>query len=35
MDFTAFLSLVAMIVGYSVLFGLWWFVFRGRGDGDR
>lgn len=35
MNPTAFLSLVAMIVGYSVLFALWWFVFRDRGDDDR
>jgi hypothetical protein len=32
MDFTAFLSAVALVVGYTVLFALWWFVFRGRGD---
>lgn len=31
-DLMAFLSAVALVVGYSVLFALWWFVFRGRGD---
>jgi hypothetical protein len=31
-DFTSFLSAVALVVGYVVLFALWWFVFRGRGD---
>ncbi len=33
MDSISFFSLVAIVVGYSVLFALWWFVFRGRGDG--
>ena len=32
MSFTAFGSLVALVVGYVVLFCLWWFVFRGRED---
>ncbi|MEY2514582.1 MAG: hypothetical protein QOJ89_1940 [bacterium] len=32
MDFVAFGSAVALVLGYVVLFALWWFVFRGRGD---
>jgi hypothetical protein len=30
-DFVAFGSAVALVIGYAVLFALWWFVFRGRG----
>ena len=30
-DFIAFGSAVALVIGYGVLFALWWFVFRGRG----
>ena len=32
MSFTAFLSLVALIVGYAVCFCLWFFIFRKGGD---
>jgi nitrogen fixation-related uncharacterized protein len=32
MDFVTFLSAVALVLGYVVVFALWWFVFRGRGD---
>ena len=33
MSFTAFGSLVALILGYVVCFCLWWFIFR-KGGGD-
>jgi hypothetical protein len=32
MDATEFGSLVAIVIGYLVCFGLWYFVFRGKGD---
>ncbi len=32
MSMTAFGSLVALIVGYSLCFCLWWFVFRKGGE---
>ena len=32
MSFTAFGSLVALILGYVRAFCLWWFVFRKGGD---
>lgn len=32
MDFVSFLSLVVLVLGWVVLFALWWFVFRGRDD---
>ncbi len=35
MSFTAFGSLVALVVGWVGLFCLWWFVFRKGGEEDR
>jgi hypothetical protein len=32
MNMTEFGSLVAIVLGYLVCFGLWFFVFRGKGD---
>ena len=32
--FTEFLSAVALVVGYLVCFGLWWFIFRKGGEDD-
>jgi len=33
MNFVSFVSLVAIVLGYLVCFGLWWFVFRKGGEG--
>jgi len=33
MNFVSFFSLVAIVFGYLVCFGLWWFVFRKGGEG--
>ena len=30
--FTEFMSAVALVVGYLVVFGLWFFIFRKGGD---
>lgn len=32
MSFNSFLLFVVLVAGYVVLFALWWFGFRGRGD---
>ena len=35
MTLTEFGSLLAMVIGYTVCFCLWWFIFRKGGEDDH